>query len=824
MPHNLVILDFRLGVILDRRSILEFATITRVPAPVICSKLKQKLDKIGGLAMQQVQNSPFFTQIRQRLQTKPNQEVEDSLWFRILVQSLVVVGIIATDVAADTSISLWAVPASIAGATWSWYGRRNSNIPVKFCIAIGMLLALAAFLWNLRDSLNDTRAILAELLIQLQVLHSFDLPRRKDLGYSMVIGLILLGVAATLSQTMTFAPLLLLFLAIALPVLVLDYRARLGLKPTPIGRRKKEKFVLPFSVKRLSFLLLVVVGLGLAIFAFLPRVPGYQLRTFPVSSPIELTENFDPSNINNPAYSRGRNSGEGNGTGLGRNPEKGAGELDDTFYYGFNTTINQNLRGIMKPKTVMRVRSQAEGFWRVMAFDKYTGQGWEISRNKQTQTIDRPSWSYQFILPALLTASQTQEVVQTYTVVSEMPNIIPALSQPRQVYFPTQQIAIDPERSLRSPVGLNEGLTYTVISDVAFRDRTALGKTSLDYPEKIKKYYLQVPEAIKEKVRNRTEEILVNQNKVSKSNKEITSVYEKALYLAQYLKQNPNYKLEGFPPFLGENEDLVEAFLFGYKNSPANKKITGGYADHFTTVYTIMLRSIGIPARVAAGFSPGTFNYFTGLYIVKNTDAHLLTEVYFPNYGWFAFDPIPGHPLIPPSINENQSFTLIERFWKWIAGWLPSPVTGFLNTVFAAIAATLFGVLAWFFGLFAQGWTGLFFGSILTISLAFLAWLAWQGWQVWRYHLWLQKLPPMESIYQQMLKRLKEKGLRKHPAQTPLEYVNAVSTHYPPESAAAIAEISQAYISWRYGGENPNLKYLKKRLQDLRKISKKKTQ
>ncbi|MFB2837713.1 transglutaminaseTgpA domain-containing protein [Floridanema evergladense] len=773
--------------------------------------------------MQQLQNRPFFRQFQQMLQARPNQEVEDSIWLRILVQLLVVIGIVATDVAAETSISLWAVPASIAGAVWSWYRRRNSNIPIKFCIAIGMLLALASFLLNLRDSLNDTRLILAELLIQLQVLHSFDLPRRKDLGYSMVIGLILLGVAATLSQTMAFAPLLLCFLAIALPVLVLDYRARLGLKSILVSREnrgKKEKVVLPFSVKRLSLLLLLVVGLGLSIFAFLPRVPGYQLRTFPVSAPIELTGSFDPSNINNPAYNRGRNSGGSSGSGAGRNREKGAGELDDTFYYGFNTIINQNLRGIMKPKTVMRVRSQAEGFWRVMAFDKYTGQGWEVSRNKQTQTIERPVWSFEFILPTLPTLSQTQEVIQSYTVVSEMPNIIPALAQPRQLYFPTQQIAIDAERSLRSPVGLNEGLTYTVISNVTMRDRTELGKAPTNYTQRTKQYYLQVPEAIKEKVKKRTEEILANRNKVSKSNKEITSVYEKALYLAQYLKQNPNYKLEGLPPFLQENEDLVEAFLFGYKNSPANKKITGGYADHFTTVYTIMLRSIGIPARVAAGFAPGTFNYFTGLYIVKNTDAHLLTEVYFPNYGWFAFDPIPGHPLIPPSVEENQTFSLIEKFWKWIAGWLPSPVTGFLNTVFGAIAAALFTAIAWFFGLFSKGWTGLFLGLIVTIAFAFLAWLAWQGWQIWRYHLWLQKLPPMESIYQQMLQWLKEKGLRKHPAQTPFEYANVVSQHYSPERAEAIAEISQAYISWRYGGESPNLKRLRKRLKDLRKTSK----
>ena len=152
---------------------------------------------------------------RQRLAT-PIVEVEDSILLRVLVQALVIVGIVATDIAAETQLSFWAVPMSIVGATFSWYRRRDRNIAVKFCIAIGMLVAMAAFFGRLVGELNDTRLVLSELLIQLQVLHSFDIPRRRDLGYSIVIGLILLGVAATLSQTLTFAPVLLLFLAIAL--------------------------------------------------------------------------------------------------------------------------------------------------------------------------------------------------------------------------------------------------------------------------------------------------------------------------------------------------------------------------------------------------------------------------------------------------------------------------------------------------------------------------------------------------------------------------------------------------------------------------------
>ena len=97
----------------------------------------------------------------------------------------------------------------------------------------------------------------------------------------------------------------------------------------------------------------------------------------------------------------------------------------------------------------------------------------------------------------------------------------------------------------------------------------------------------------------------------------------------------------------------------------------------------MMLRSIGIPARLVVGFDPGNFNPFTGFYEVSNTDAHALTEVYFPEYGWFAFDPIPGHPLTPPGVDEDQTFSTLQQLWNWVASWLPSPVTAGLAYVWS---------------------------------------------------------------------------------------------------------------------------------------------
>ncbi len=727
----------------------------------------------------------------QRVRALPKPEPEESVLFRILTQALVSVGIVATDLAADTTLSLWAVPLSLIGATLSWVRRRERNIPTKFLLAIAMLVALAAFFIRMIGGreLNDTRLVLAELLIQLQVLHSFDLPRRKDLGYSMVIGMILIGVASTLSQTMAFGGMLLVFLAIALPVLVMDYRSRLGLtrsSPTKLKLRRGNFAALP-----LTFLL--TLGLGLAVFAVMPRFAGYQLRSFPMSTQIAPQGEFNNRQVKNPGYGGGK-------TGAGSGQENGSGQMDEDFYYGFSDRINQNLRGHLKPRVVMRVRSQAEGFWRVLAFDRYTGQGWELSRNANTRTVKRPSWSYQFYLPQTFDLNRKKEVVQTYTLVTELPNLIPALSQPRELYFPTQEIAIDPEGGLRSPVGLREGLTYTVISEVPYRNRTLLQKATIEaVPDG--SLYLQVPEKTSAKIRQRTEELLAT------SPQPITAPYEKALFLAQVLKQR--YEIQPDIPPLTKDQDLVEAFLFRFK---------GGYPDHFSSALTVMLRSIGIPARLVAGFSPGQFNPFTGLYEVKNTDAYAMTEVYFPNYGWFSFDPIPGHELVPPSIEEDQTFSVLQRFWTWVAGWLPSPVTSVLNRLLGAIGQWLGGIFSWIVGLFFKGWIGLFSGLILLTGLSFIGWLSWQGWQKWHDRRRLSKLPPMESLYQQMLSWLASQGFRKHPTQTPLEYARQEALQRG-DRAQTIQEISQAYVQWRYGGHSPNLRELQHRLQAMRKLN-----
>jgi transglutaminase-like putative cysteine protease len=747
-------------------------------------------------------SATIWAQVQRRLgDLDASEPPEDSLPLRVLVQAMVIVGIIAVDVsAADAAdvlgVSLWAVPMSVVGAGWSWSRRRRPNIPVKFCIAIAMLVALAVFFVRLVAERNDTRLALAELLIQLQVFHSFDLPRRKDLGYSIVIGLILMGVAATLSQTFWFAPLLVAFVALGIPALVLDYRSRLGVAPKTMRRIRQS-----LPLRPLAGVLVITLALGLLIFAFLPRLPGYQLRAFPVSAPIKFEGQFDGGTIINPGYVRDGRASTGSGTGANGNVEGAEGQVDADFYYGFNRQMNQNLRGSLTPKVVMRVRSQSEGFWRVMAFDRYTGQGWEVSRDGENdvQVLERSSWSYRQLLPWSVTLNQTREVIQTFTMVADLPNLVPALYEAKELYFPTRQIAIDPEGALRSPIPLSEGLTYTVVSEVPFRDRTKLREAATINPPNITDYYLNVPAAIALRIRQTTEEAL------AASPTPITAPYEKALYLAQYLKQN--YRILPDLPFLEDNEDLVEAFLYKYQ---------GGYPDHFSTVLTVMLRSIGIPARLVVGFGAGEFNPFTGYYVVRNTDAFAMTEVYFHKYGWFAFNPIPGGDVVPISVEESQVFATLKKFWEWIAGWLPSPVSGFLNGLLEAIAQGFGWAMSTLTRWFTRGWVELLTGLIGLTVAAFLGWLGWSGWSSWRDRRWLNSLAPADALYQELLRWMADQHIRKSPSDTPMEFAR-IAQQQQPAHGELIHEISQSYVMWRYGGQVGDLSRLRQRLQRVRR-------
>jgi len=106
------------------------------------------------------------------------------------------------------------------------------------------------------------------------------------------------------------------------------------------------------------------------------------------------------------------------------------------------------------------------------------------------------------------------------------------------------------------------------------------------------------------------------------------STYDAVKAIERHLQQE--YEYSERPP---RRALPLDAFLFEDRR---------GYCQQFSGAMALMLRMNGIPARVATGFTPGSFDRSTGEYRVRDLDAHSWVEAFFPGIGWVPFDPTPS--------------------------------------------------------------------------------------------------------------------------------------------------------------------------------------
>ena len=110
-----------------------------------------------------------------------------------------------------------------------------------------------------------------------------------------------------------------------------------------------------------------------------------------------------------------------------------------------------------------------------------------------------------------------------------------------------------------------------------------------------------------------------------------TTAYDEAMALQQYFRSGANFVYDTkVPP--ATSQDAVWDFL----------QSRHGYCVQFASAMTMMARILGIPARVAVGFLPGTATGNPGEYVVTGKEAHAWPELYFAGYGWVRFEPTPA--------------------------------------------------------------------------------------------------------------------------------------------------------------------------------------
>lgn len=105
------------------------------------------------------------------------------------------------------------------------------------------------------------------------------------------------------------------------------------------------------------------------------------------------------------------------------------------------------------------------------------------------------------------------------------------------------------------------------------------------------------------------------------------------------------YTLE--PPPLGRNP--VDQFLFDTRQ---------GFCEHYASAFAVMMRSVGIPARIVLGYQGGELNPMGGHLIVRQADAHAWTEVWLKDVGWHRVDPTAA--VAPERIDQGRSESMFD--------------------------------------------------------------------------------------------------------------------------------------------------------------------
>jgi protein-glutamine gamma-glutamyltransferase len=240
-----------------------------------------------------------------------------------------------------------------------------------------------------------------------------------------------------------------------------------------------------------------------------------------------------------------------------------------------------------------------------------------------------------------------------------------------------------------------------------------------------------------------------------------------------------------------------------------------GYCEYFASAMAVMLRSLGVPARIATGFQSGLFNPITGLWVIRASDAHAWVEAWIPGNGWSTFDPTPPDPNGHAAgllAKLNLYLDAAATFWQeWVVAYDPRRQGSLADRLQQSAGHIGFG---WLDGLWQPGglpdstvrWLRRYSPAILlAFVMSIAAWLAGPRMvSLLRLRLRVQRVRQGKAgagdatlLYQQMLAMVKRRGYQKPPWFTPAEFAASL-----PDGAfgRAVGEFTTVYNAVRFGG------------------------
>jgi transglutaminase-like putative cysteine protease len=246
-------------------------------------------------------------------------------------------------------------------------------------------------------------------------------------------------------------------------------------------------------------------------------------------------------------------------------------------------------------------------YWRVSVLDDFDGDTWSITSQDKQKPEQAPA------------GIATHRVDASVSLVSLAPKFLPSI-------YSTQSVTSRDVTFLKGSVlfaSNSKTNTYSIQADVppSTLDEAQAAKSSDETPKSVESSILLPTDFDKTII---AKAVSIAQNK--------ESIYAQVMALR-------NFFLDG--SFVYDTTVNYSSDTHAMRTFLEKKR---GFCEQFATTYAAMARSIGIPARVVVGFSPGTPDA-NGRFTITNQQAHSWVEVYLSNFGWLTVDPTPPGEL-----------------------------------------------------------------------------------------------------------------------------------------------------------------------------------
>ena len=416
---------------------------------------------------------------------------------------------------------------------------------------------------------------------------------------------------------------------------------------------------------------------------------------------------------------------------------------------GASSSVDLHYRGRLGDAPVMYVRTGAPAYWRGLVFDTYASGAWIATDRLYRQTEP-------YVSPRLLPPEPPNDLgtfVQTFRVLRPLPGVINAAYPIESLYVPVSALREDAYGTFHTPDLLRPGLTYSVVSYLPNLTPAELRGAEPDR-EGVDQRYLDVGGL------SREASALAARVARGQGNE-----FDTVMAITTYLQRDYHYTLQ-LPP-VPAGRDPVDWFLFDVKT---------GYCEQFATAETLMLRSLGIPARLATGYATGEYDPVLNQAVVRERDAHAWVEVWFAGHGWVPVDPTPGvSPLAATQFPSHWAAGGIARLIPHLQVSAMPAVLGSLGTLGAIPAAA-----------------GLAAVLVILVLAATRVRLRRRSARA------SPGEPDLLRLYERVQRRA---GRRRAPPETPLEYRDV--THASGALDALLADVTDAVNEGVYAGRWP---------------------